>query len=86
MSQKSLRQWSQRERRKDFTDVCQRLELELAIECPRTPRRHLDVYLRLAESLLDGIDATTDGFKADGRIRLAGLRRRVLERGLQHCN
>ena len=82
MSQRNIRQWSQRERRAAFTDVCQRLELELRIEVPRTPRRRLDVYLRLAERELEGIGSPPfDGFVAEGRKRLDELRERVINRG-----
>lgn len=81
MSDKSLRQWRQRERREAFLDVVQRLELELRIEVPVTARRHLDVYLRLAERELEGVTATGDAFVAEGRAMLSRLRERVQRRG-----
>lgn len=80
MSQKSLRQWREREQRERFLDVVQRLELELRIEVPPTARRHLDIYLRLAERELEGCSATGDGFVAEGKATLCRLRRLVAER------
>mgnify|MGYP001595235037 CR=1 FL=1 len=81
MSRASLRQWTQHVRRERFRDTCQRLELELHPQM-RTPRRHLDTLLDLADLLLDGIVGTNDGWVVDGRIRLAALRRQVESRGL----
>jgi hypothetical protein len=83
MSQKSLRQWSQRSRMERFTDTLQRLELELQMN---TARRHLDPLLWLAEELLGGITATADGFVARGREELARMRARVERRGLAIAN
>lgn len=81
MGDQSLRQWRQRERREAFIDAVQRLELELRIEVPLTARRHLDVYLRLAERELEGILATGDAFVAEGKATLSRLRERVRGRG-----
>lgn len=66
-----------------LTDTLQRLELELQMN---TPRRHLDVLVCLAEELLGGITATTDGFVARGREELQRLRERVERRGLAVAN
>lgn len=82
MSAQSLRQWKQRTAKEAFEDVCQRLELELRIDCPKTARRHLDIYIRLAERELERIVATMDGHKDRCRARLAGLRERVMLRHL----
>jgi hypothetical protein len=78
MSQRSIKQWTDKTRRAAFTDACQRLELELRMG---TARRHLDVLVQHADLLLDTIVGTLDHFVADGRIRLAGLRHRVENRG-----
>ena len=83
MSASSIRQWRQRTRMERFTDTLQRLELELQMN---TPRRHLDPLLWLAEELLGGITATTDGFVARGREELARMRARVERRGLAVAN
>lgn len=83
MSQKSLAQYRQHTRRRDLTDTLQRLEMELRIEVPRTPRRHLDVLIRLADVLLEDIVATSDEFKTKARLQLSDLRRRVLLRSIQ---
>lgn len=83
MSRRSLKQWRDRTRMERFTDTLQRLELELQMN---TPRRHLDPLLWLAEELLSGITATSDGFVARGREDLARMRDRVERRGLVVAN
>jgi hypothetical protein len=78
VSQRSIKQWTDKTRRAAFVDACQRLELELRMG---TARRHLDVLVQYADLLLDSIVGTLDNFAKDGRIRLAGLRHRVETRG-----
>lgn len=79
MSARTILQWSRREKRKAFTDMCQRITCELAMN---SARRHLDVYLAHADLLLEAIPSTQDNFVSDGRILLAALRRQVESRGL----
>jgi len=79
MSSRQITVRAEERARKDFENYMQRLQLELAMH---SPRRHLDVLVRLLELL---VEQTGGSFvTADYRDQLATAKKQVALRGNLH--